>query len=84
MEGCLSRRGKNISVYIFFFFFKFKLHNHTFKKNNNSLTVQILYNLQNLATFHSEERLVNSERGRESFGFLSILLVNGVNSLQWR
>ena len=84
MEGCLSRRGKNISVYFSLFFLNLNFIIILSKKNNNSLTVQIFYNLQNLATFHSEERLVNSERGRESFGFLSILLVNGVNSLQWR
>ena len=34
------------------------------KKHNNSLTVQIFYNVQNHQTFNSEERLVNSANGR--------------------
>ena len=45
------------------------------KTKNNSLTVQIFFNLQNHSTFHSEERLVKLARGRECFVGLSILLV---------
>ena len=41
---------------------------------NNSLIVQQFFNLQNHPTFHSEERLVNLERGRACFVGLSILL----------
>ena len=45
------------------------------KTKNNSLTVNTFFNLQNHPTFHSEERLVNLERGRECCVGLSILLV---------
>ena len=38
-------------------------------------TVKFFYNLQNRHTFHSEDRLVNLERGRECFVCLSMLLV---------
>ena len=53
-------------------------------KNNNSLTVQNFYNLQNHPTFHSEEKLAKLVRRRECFvglsiffNFFSILLVYG-------
>ena len=36
------------------------------------------FNLQNHSTFHSQERLVNLERGRECFVGLSMLLVHDV------
>ena len=45
------------------------------KKTYCSLTAQIFFNLQNRPSFHSEERLVNLERGRECIVGLSILLV---------
>ena len=48
---------------------KFKL-----KTKNISSSVQFFFNLQNHPTFHSEQRLVNLERGRECFDGLSILL----------
>ena len=44
-------------------------------KKNNSLTVQIFFNLQNHPTFQSKEWLVILVRGRECFVVLSILLV---------
>ena len=40
------------------------------------MTVQIFFNLQKHPTFHSEERLVNFVRGRESFVSLSILHIS--------
>ena len=45
------------------------------KKTYCSLTAQIFFNLQNRPSFHSKERLVNLERGRECIVVLSILLV---------
>ena len=46
-------------------------------QKNNSLNVQILYNLQNHPTCHQEERLVSLVRRRECFVGLSLLLVYG-------
>ena len=43
-------------------------------KQNNLLTVDIFFNLQNHPAFHSEERLVNLVRGKECFVSQSILL----------
>ena len=45
------------------------------KNKNITLTKRIFYNIQNLPTFHKEERLVNLVRGRECFVGLSILIV---------
>ena len=57
---------------------KFNDINKKFKTTNNTLTVQIFYYQQNHPTFHLEERLVNSARGRECFVGLSKLLVYDV------
>ena len=47
------------------------------KTKNNTLIVQIFYNLENRPTFHSEKRLVKI---RECFVGLSILLVCSGNA----
>ena len=49
--------------------------NLKFNDKNNSLTVQIFFNLQNHPTFHSKERLVDLVRGRECFVGLSVFFV---------
>ena len=45
------------------------------------MTVHILYILYNHPTFHSEERLINLERGGECFVDLSISLVYAADQL---
>ena len=52
---------------------KLKVSDKKNYNNNNSLTVHILFTQQNHPTFHSEERLINLERGRECLVGLSIL-----------
>ena len=51
------------------------------KFKNYSLTVKIVFNLQNHLTFHSAEWLVNLVGGRECFVGLSIFLVYGCENL---
>ena len=77
-------RVGNISVELsqFVLFFKqtswTNVNSMIFKKlktKQKPLTVQLFFNLQNHPTFHSEERLVHLERGREGCIGLSILLV---------
>ena len=77
------RRGENISVDLSLFVLlynanfmnKLKFYDLKKKANNNSLTVHIIFNLQNHPTFRLEERLVKLARGRECFAGLSVLLV---------
>ena len=83
----LGRRGGNISVYIYIclwlFYFKIQtswtnLKSTFFQKlkaENNSLTVQIVLQYTKHPPFHSEESLVNLERGRDCFVGLSMLIV---------
>ena len=56
------------------FTLQYKIHKQKkLKSKNNSLIVRIFFNLQNYPTFHSEERLVILERGRECFVLLVYL-----------
>ena len=61
-----------------FYFIKQLELNDFFQTKDNLLNVQIFPNLQNPPIFHSEERLVNVERGRKGFVCLSLLLVYGL------
>ena len=58
-----------------FYFIKQTKLNYFFQTKDNLLNVQIFPNLQNHPIFHSEERLVNVERGRECF-CLSIFIIS--------
>ena len=72
----LRRRGGNISVDLSLFVLLYNSNFMNKPKFKDSLqTVKFFYNLQNRHTFHSEDRLVNLERGRECFVCLSMLLV---------
>ena len=51
----------------------------TIRIKNNSLTVQISYNLINRPTFHSEERLVKLEEESALLVYIYMLLVYGVS-----
>ena len=51
----------------------------TIRIKNNSLTVQISYNLINRPTFHSEERLVKLEEESALLVYIYMLLVCGVS-----
>ena len=51
----------------------------TIRIQNNSLTVQISYNLINCPTFHSEERLVKLEEESALLVYIYMLLVYGVS-----
>ena len=78
IEISLMRRGGNVSVDLSSFVLLYN-KNFTnelkFNDKNNSLTVQIFFNLQNHPTFHSKERLVDIVRGRECFVGLSVFFV---------
>ena len=62
----MRRRVKTISVNLSLFVYLNFMNKLKFnvKKLNNTLTVQIFYNVQNHQTFNSEERLVNLANGR--------------------
>ena len=51
---------------------EFNVKKKKFKPINNTLIVQIFYNLQNHPTIHTEERLVIPAKGRQFFVDLSI------------
>ena len=66
----------SVDLSLICFTLQYKIHKQKkLKSKNNSLIVRIFFNLQNYPIFHSEERLVILERGRECFVGLSILFV---------
>ena len=78
IEISLMRRGGNVSVDLSSFVLLYNknfMNELKFNDKNNSLTVQIFFNLQNHPTFHSKERLVDLVRGRECFVGLSVFFV---------